>query len=244
MEVHEVNRVLLYLLFLGVVSGFSNSVFATDETGVKNRVSFQVESGRDVRNDLMLVVMKVLIEDRKPEQVAEEINRTMSWAMEQIKPEQAVKAESGNYRTWPVHEDKKIVRWRGQQELWLESADAERLAALLAVLQSKLQVQSMQFQVSPENRESVVNELIDDSLKAFRQRAGIISRSLGASGYQLDDVTINTRGQPPVVPVRMHAAAMAESAGSSQPALERGTSRVTVQVSGSVKLQFREPIGD
>jgi predicted secreted protein len=238
------NRVRLCLLFLGVVTGFSNSVIAADDTGVKNRVNFQVESGRDVRNDLMVVVMKVLVEDRKPEQVAEQINRTMSWAMEQVKPEQAVKAESGNYRTWPVYEDKKLVRWRGQQELWLESGDTARLGALLAVLQSRLQVQSMQFQVSPQNRESVVNELITDALQAFRQRAGIISRSLGANDYQIDDVTINSRGQPPVVPVRMHAAAMAESAGSSQPALERGTSRVTVQVSGSVRLQFREPLVD
>ena len=102
------NRVRLCLLFLGVVTGISNSVIAADDTGVKNRVNFQVESGRDVRNDLMVVVMKVLVEDREPEQVAEQINRTMSWAMGQVKPEQAVKAESGNYRTWPVDEDKSL----------------------------------------------------------------------------------------------------------------------------------------
>lgn len=233
------NRVLLCLFFVGIFSGFSNEPAAADETEAKNRVSFQVESGRDVTNDLMVVVMKVLVEERKPEQVAEQINRTMNWAMLQITPEQGVKAESGNYRTWPVYEDKEIVRWRGQQELWLESEDSGKLGGLLGILQSKMQVQSMQFQVSAESRESVVNELIVEALKAFRQRAEIIRQSLDATGYQLDDVTINTRGQPPVVPVRMNAAAMAEADSVHQPALERGTSRVTVQVSGKVQLQFR-----
>ncbi len=238
------SRVLKYLLLMLAIGSFQAGIARADDQQARHRVSFQVDAEREVANDLMVVVMKVLAEDSKTKRVAEEVNRSMQWALEQAKSAPEIKVQSGNYRTWPVYDDKKIVRWRGQQELWLESGDVEQLSQLTGVLQDKLQVESMQFQVSSERREAVMNELISEALAAFRQRAGIVRTSLGADGYQLDDVSINSRGRPPVVPVRMRAAAMGASDEANQPAVERGTSRVTVQVSGSVKLTFKGQVED
>ena len=75
-------KVLAWLLcsMMPVVSGLS---VAGDETP-EDRVSFQVEAGRDVENDRVTAVMNVTAENDKPAELADMINSTMQWALEQV----------------------------------------------------------------------------------------------------------------------------------------------------------------
>jgi predicted secreted protein len=203
---------------------------------VEDQVSFQIEVGRDVENDLVTAVLSVTAEALKPAKLADNLNDTMSWALEQARANQNVKSRSGAYQTYPVYEDQKIVRWRGRQELQLESPDVDRLSALVGVLQSRMQMQSLQFSVSPDQRRRVEDELIGQALKAYQQRAEIIRDSLSAQGYRLLAVEIDSRGNDRPVPVRAEVMSASGRSSVSPPAMEQGTSRINVRVSGKVQL--------
>jgi len=212
-------------------------VSLADSEQAEDQVSFQVEVGRDVENDLVTAILNVTAEALKPAKLADTINSNMSWALEQARANQKVKSRSGAYQTYPVYEDKKIVRWRGRQELQLESQDVDQLSELVGTLQSRLQMQSLQFSVSPDKRRQVEDTLIEQALAAYQQRAEIIRKSLGAQGYKLLEVNIDTAGQNrPIPPLRAEAVSMLSRSSVSQPAMEQGTSRVNVQASGKIRL--------
>jgi predicted secreted protein len=200
-----------------------------------NRVRFRVESARDVANDWIVAVVGVTAEDVDPAALAQTINRSMTWALEQARKEERVEAKSGGYSTHPVYEDGKLRRWRGSQELYLEGSDTDAMTSLVGTLQSRLQLRSFQFDVSEETRAEVEKELVVEALAAFQERARLVRESLGAGGYAIDDLSIETGGGArPMMEDRM---VMARGAAAAPPAVEAGKSRVSVGVSGAIKLE-------
>ncbi len=229
--------ILRNLILLLGSAGVVFSATALAETVIaEDQVSFQVEVGRDVGNDRMVAILNVMAEEKKPANLADRINSTMTWAQDQARANKQVTSRSGSYQTYPVYDDRKIVRWRGRQELQLESQDVDQLSQLVGILQSRLQMQSLQFSVSPDRRRQVENGLIEQALEAYQARAEIIRKSLGAKTYKLMDINIRSSGRSPVIPMRAEAASTLSRSSVSAPALEQGTSRVNVQVSGKIRL--------
>jgi len=159
----------------------------------------------------------------------------MDTALKTAKTRAKVEVRSGSYRTYPVYNKEKIQRWRATQELRLESSDFAELGGLIGQLQEHLQVNSIMFSVSSTKRAAVEDELIAQALDAFKQRAELVRKQLTTRSYRIVDVSINTGGGQPV-PIMMRATTM-EAASVAPPALEAGTSTVTVSVSGVVELQ-------
>ena len=146
-----------------------------------------------------------------------------------------VEAQTGGYRTYPVYKNQLIDHWRATQELRVESGDVDRITELVRVLQTRLQLQSVTFSISPEQRETVENELIGEAIGAFKDRAELVRENLGAASYRIVHVGIGTAGTVPA-PVQIRAmSAMKEAAAA--PALEPGTSTVTVSVEGQLELR-------
>lgn len=229
-------RVRLLLLCVLPLSAWSPLVSA-DEEKVEDQVSFQVEAGRDVENNRVVAVLSATAENRDPAKLAESINSDMQWAVQQLKDNTAIKMQSGSYQTYPVYDDKKIVRWRGRQDLQLESGEVDVLSKVLGGLQERLQIQSLQFSVSPEKRSSVESALIEEVLAAFRKRAKLISRALGTEDYGLVDLSIHAGGGRQPLAMRAQAASLNSRSVATAPAIEQGTSRISVQVNGRIQLQ-------
>ncbi|MFQ5415587.1 MAG: SIMPL domain-containing protein [Myxococcota bacterium] len=199
-----------------------------------NRVSFQVERTRDVANDWIHAVVGITAEDTDSARLADHVNQTMTRALSRAKAATNVRVKSGGYSTHPIHEGGKLRRWRASQDLILESADVDRVTKLVGDLQNELQLRSIRFEVSPEKRRSAEDALIAEALAAFRARADIIRESLGSRGYEIVQVSVDTLGGPPVRPMMMDARAMSAAAA---PALEGGSSRLAVHVSGTIELE-------
>ena len=163
----------------------------------------------------------------------------MSWAIETAQARQGLRVRSGGYRTFPVEDPKRaqLRRWRGSQDLIVEGADAKLVSDLLGELQSKLQLRSIVFRISPERLRAVEAELVDEALDAFRARAEGVRTKLGARGYEIVHIQVETPGGPPVIPMRMQAMAMAE-ARVAPPALEGGTSTLRVGANATIELEF------
>jgi predicted secreted protein len=199
------------------------------------RVSFHVERSREVENDRVTTVLGVTVEDNDPAQVADRVNRSMTWALERARAAPEVKVRSGSYHTFPITDKGKLQRWRARQDLILEAATVEALGDLIGTLQERLQVESMAFSVSDERRREIEQALIAEALAAFRARAEQVRRNLDAAGYEIAELSIDTTGHVrPPRPMVMRGMAAAEAA---PPALEAGTSRLQVGVRGTIRLR-------
>ncbi len=225
-------RLLVTTFILGLAA--ADHAVAADETPRYNQVHFQVERSRPVDNDRMQATLSVTAEDDNAARLADQINRTMDWALKAAKARAKIEVRTGSYRTYPVYNKEKIQRWRATQELLLESSDFAELGSLIGQLQERLQVTSLIFSVSPARRAAVEDELIAQALDAFKQRAELVRKQLAAKGYRIVDVSINTGGGQPV-PL-MRGIAM-EAASVAPPAVEAGTSTLNVSVGGVIELQ-------
>jgi predicted secreted protein len=214
----------------------AGSARANDAPDPMNRVSFQVESSRFVTNDRIQAVVGITDEDTDSARLAGRINSVMAKALADAKASPEVRVKSGGYSTHPIHEDGKIRRWRASQDLILESADVAAVTALLGQLQAELQLRSIDFSISPERRRAVEDELIAEALSAFKARADIVRQNLGAADYELVHVSIDSQGGAQPRPMLMEMRAMS-AAKVAPPALEGGTSQLSVHVNGTIELE-------
>jgi len=231
MEIREL-RMLLVCCLVVLLPGIA----AADKDPVTDQVSFQVGVSRDVDNDRVVALLTVDAEDRDPARLANTVNQSMTWALQRARGDKLVSTRTGSYQTYPVYDDRKIVRWRARQELYLESGDVDRLSQLTGQLQERLQVQSLRFSVSEDRRKEVEVQLVEQVLADYQKRAELIAGALGAKRYQLVEVAVHTGEPDHPIPLRAEAVSIAGRAAVTPPAMESGTSRITVQASGSIRL--------
>ena len=190
---------------------------ADDDAAAMRRVSFQVESSREVANDQVRAAVGVTDEDADPAALASRVNSAMAWGLETARRAEGVRVESGGYQTYPVHEKGRIRRWRASQEMILESPDVEAVSALLGELQSRLELRSLDFSVSPERRREVEDGLVVEAIGAFKRRAKLVREQLDARSFEIVDLSIDTGGGVVVPRRRVGRVLMAEAAQVGPP---------------------------
>ncbi len=201
-----------------------------------NQIHLQAQSNMTVDNDRMEAQLSVFGEGSDTAKLADQINSTMTWALKTAKQYPKVSVGSGQYQTYPVFGKDSVKHWRATQEIRLESADTDAVVKLLGILQQRLQVNAIRFSVSPPQRAKAEDSLIDQALAAFQARAERVRKDLGAKSYRIVDINIGSNsGAPPPYPM-MRAQAMESSV--SAPAVESGTSQLTVNADGTIELQF------
>ena len=208
-----------------------------DETPPMRRVDFSVQASREVANDWVRAVVGVTDEDENAAKLADRVNTAMTWALDRARARSGITAKSGGYSTFPINDPRKGERrfWRASQDLLLEGADPKAMSDLLGELQTRVQLRSLDFTVSPAQRRKVEDELIDETLAAFTARADRVRQRLGKRGYEIVQISIGTGGGMPPVPM-MRTMAM-EAKDMAAPALEAGTSELVTTASGSIQLE-------
>jgi len=197
-----------------------------------NLVSLSAQAEREVANDLLSAVLAAEAEGPDAAKLAADVNRKMARALEAAQGVRSVRARSGGYQTWPVSEKGRIVRWRVRQELRLESADFAAATALIGRLQQELVVAGLAATVSDEARRRAENALTAEALAAFEERARVVRDAMKVKGYRVQALQIGGGGGAP-----RPMLAMQSRAEAAAPAIEPGTSRLQVTVSGTIQLQ-------
>lgn len=206
---------------------------AESEREIPNRIEFQVQVQREVPNDIARAVMVVEKENVDPAMLAREVNTIMNGALARARETSGIRVSTGNYQTWPIQKDQRIQRWRATQELILESAEPAALHSLLGSLQQQqLLLRSLSYQVSDARRAALEDELTAEALKAFRARAELIQKSLGAAGYDIVQLRVDHGGAAPLKVMRAMVA-MAEDAVAG----EAGTGQITASVYSVIRLK-------
>jgi predicted secreted protein len=200
-----------------------------------NLVSLNAQAEREIPNDLLAAALAAEAEGVDPAQLADGVNRTMQRALATALAYKGVKTRSGGYQTIPVYDKNRVSRWRVRQELRLESADFASATELIGKLQANLMVTGMTLTVSGEARRKAENGLIAEALAAFEERARVVRDSMKAKAYRIRDLQVSPAGAP-VRPLAMASRAMAAESFAA-PAVEPGTTRILITVSGTIQLQ-------
>lgn len=222
----KLRSALLALLFVPAFAG------AQAQETLFNLVSLNAQAEREVPNDLLSAALAAEAEGPDPAQLADTVNRSMQRALAVAQGYRSVRVRSGAYQTSPVYDKNRIARWRVRQELRLESQDIAAASELIGKLQASLVVAGMTLSVSPEARRQAENALIAEALAAFEERARLVRDAMKAKAHRVRDLQVSGGGQ--VRPV-LAMAARAESMAA--PAVEPGTTRILINVSGTIQLQ-------
>ena len=222
-----------FLVLVFLMASHASLALAEDET-LFNTVNLQAQAEREISNDQMIVLLATEHEGSDTVDLAAKINSDMQWAIGVIKKYPEVKSQTKSYQTFPTYRKQIVIGWRANQQVEIKSEDIAKLTELVGNLQGKLQVKQMSFSPTRETRVKFENELIEEAMQAFLARVEIIKKNMPDKNYRIINLNINTGGYRPPV---MHAqrTMMKSMEMVSSPAVEAGTSRVTVTVSGSVQ---------
>lgn len=227
------------LIGIGGLLLASAAAVAHDEPPlVYDQVDFSASAEQDVVNDLLVAELYVQEQGQRQTEVAARVNSAMQWALEQARAAAGVKVETGQYNTYPVYanEGATITGWRARQSLRLESTDAGAVGDLVGVLQARLVVQAIGYTVSKAARDQAEDALRAQALAQFQTRASQIAEALSRSGYRLVRLGIHAGGDQPPMPMAYKARLAAEDSGAGPVAIEAGTQRLSVTVSGTIQL--------
>jgi predicted secreted protein len=205
---------------------------AAEPRGAK--VNLDARAAKEVENDVMRAVMFTELEDTDPTRLADAVNRTMNDALKAAKQLPGLRVKSSGYSSYPMTEKSRIVRWRSRSELTLEGEDFRLMADAIGKLQATLQLGSVDFSVSPASRAKAEDALTREAIAEFLRRADIAAKSFRGRSFSVVEASISSDGgQVPPRPMVMMKS-MASDASVATPAMEAGTSRITVNVNGAI----------
>ncbi len=217
----------------------SQSLMAEEKVATYDRIQLSANSSMEVENDTLSAQLYVQREGSELSRLADEVNKKITQAIAQVKQVDGIKLQTQGYQTYPTYNQQRVTGWRVRQTIRIESQDSAKLSQLLSKLQSSLALESLQYNVSPAQREAAVEQLIGEAISSFQKRAALVTKHLGRNDYRLVEMNINTSGQP-VQPVRMRASMMAMEASVAQPSLEAGSQTIRVDVSGTIELRINQ----
>ena len=201
-----------------------------------NLVGLNAQAEREVANDLLTATLAAEAEGANPAQLSDSVNRLMQRALATALTYKSVKAQSAGYQTLPIYDKDRVARWRVRQELRLESADFASATELIGKLQADLMVAGLNLSVSGDTRRKAENSLIAEALAAFDERARVVRDAMKAKGYRVKDLQVSSSGAPPRPVFAMRERAVS-SVSLAQPAVEPGSTRIVITVSGNIQLQ-------
>lgn len=203
-----------------------------------DRISLSASAEREIGNDTLVVVLRAMAEGEDPARLAEDVNDRVRWAVDQAKAAGGVEVQTSGYQTHPVYRQQQLVAWRVSHGVRLESRDSTALSELLAELQQRLSLVSMDYHVSAAARREAEGALMGEALELFRERAQRVTEQLQRPGYRLVQLDINTSSEGQRPPM-LRAMAMESARADSAPVIEAGKQRVQVSVHGTIELKLQ-----
>ncbi len=228
--------ICLALVFFGPVVSI-----ASDDDGASTLYevfSLRASASADIDNDRMTATLAVQAEDKDAAQLANRVNASMSWAVNQLRPFATLETKTRDYQTFPRYDtsqSRRLIGWRATQTLEITTNDFKAAGKAIQLLQERLQVQGIRLSAKEETRKLAIDRLINQALNAFKQRARLIQTNMGSPGYRIIDVNIQTDNNR--AHINSHDGVdMLRSSVAKAPVIEAGSSSVSVQVSGRIQL--------
>lgn len=191
--------------------------------------------------DTLMASLRVEAKSADTAKIQNDINTAMEKAIAEAKKVKDVKVSTGSYHVYEQHVDQRTKIWHGQQTIQLESKDSAALLKLTGEIQKAgFLMNGLNYTLSVDKAEEVRDELMVKALEKLQNKAGVIAKALGKSGYELTDVNVD--GSMPVAPMYKAMAMRADMAGGAEmamaaPVAEPGETDVSLTVSARALLK-------
>lgn len=212
--------------------------FAAEAKGTV--VSLGAQATQVVANDEVVVHFRIEAEGRDAAALRRRVNRISQVVSDRLGREKGVVLTTTGRRIEPVWRDDKVSRrrvrdgWRLVQNGQIESHDLAAVADWVdAIERAGAHLDGLRFRASVVSLQAARDKLRTQAIARFRAEAASAAKALGASSFRI--LRLNTNA---VLPGPRPMMAMARVA--SAPALVAGESRVTVTVSGEIRLPERD----
>ena len=223
--------------FFALTMLLSSAVAVAENDLNFNLVNLNATAATEVANDQVTSVIQVMLNGTDPTKLGQQVNQRSNQLLEKIKAYDSVKSQTTGYQTRPMYKDSQIVSWQVSQQIRLHSHDFTQMSELLGDVQDLGTVQSIVFSLSDELIESTQNELMQQAISKFRDKAALIQQQFDEPGYRLVNLSVNTSGYVPVHRMESSMMMSADMSSKSAPAaLEAGSNKVSVDVHGQIQL--------
>ena len=219
----------------GIIFLYPLNANAHDEETLFNVVNLQAQAEQEIPNDQMTAILATEHEGKDATTIAGHVNEDMQWALDIIKKYPFAESRTTNYQTYPVYNKQIIIGWRASQQIEIKSTSIKELSELIGRLQDKLQVKQMYFSPTDETRKKYEDQLIEEALEAFKSRVAIVKKHMDNMDHRILNININSGGYQPPIPYE-RGGVMKSMAIEATPAVQAGTSKITVTVNGSVQF--------
>jgi predicted secreted protein len=203
-------------------------------------VHLSASASAAVPQDWLSMTLSVQKEGTDPMAVQAHLKTALATALAQsqaMAQTGALEVSTGPWSVSPRYgRDGKTNGWVGVAELVLQGRDIDRITAVAGRVQG-MAVSQVQWAVSPELKRQTENRILGEAVAQFQSRAVALTRSFGLAAYDLKEVRVTTQESVGEPHARMAAVQMdAPQAYAPVPA-QGGSSRVVVQVAGSIQLR-------
>lgn len=196
-------------------------------------LNLQASVQTEIPRQQLEITLSASAEGPQPGPLAEQVNKTMQWALAQIR--KPVTAETTGYQTQRITRKGETQTWRVSQGLRLQALDDETLLTLAGNLQHRMEIIGMHYHASPSARAQAVERLIPQVIAAFEQRAQIAAAAYRNHCHVLDQASLHT-GEDNPRPLYRAAAMEASSNALNPPAGEGGKAEIRLTMQGSIRL--------
>jgi len=228
----KMNKWILLLSLWGI----THSAFA-HEVQLEGIVNLQATASIEVETDTMHATVAVEAENYDPAVLAEQINKKMSWALKTAEPFKSVKVKGGQYTSHQLYTKRIFKAWRGTQTITLESKNSTQLGKLIGLLQKKLLIKSLRYQVSKEKSEIAKQLLTKQAIAQFKAQAKTITKEFDKNKYVIHQININSNNQHrPVYYAKSRMLSSAMSDESAPANLQQNSSIIQVNINGSIRI--------
>jgi predicted secreted protein len=227
----QTSRLIRLLVFLSILVSYPMLVIA-GEDAFYDRIQLSAQATAEVENDILVAILSAQRQGKQVGQLAEEVNQVMTKAIKRCKQSKGIEVQTLNYQTTPVYEKQRQTGWRVSQSLQLKSRDSKALSKLIGDLQDTLMMDSMRYEISPEQRTKIEESLIGQAIAAFSKRAQNITQHLNRKTYRLVSMQVNTGGYSAKPMSAQNFRGLAAA-----PVFEAGKQNITVTVSGVIELE-------
>lgn len=198
----------------------------------------------EVAQDLLIATLRYEFKSKDPRRVQNEINKKMKEALDLANTLKDTKVKTLGYNVYERNErvdntQNHIKVWYGSQSMQIKGKDSTDILELTGKLQDiGLNMNGLQFSLSPEKAQEIQDGLLEDALKKLQTRAERAAKALGKSTAELRAIDVGGNYRPTYKTHRSHAVmAMAASDEMAAPVAQGGDTTITLTVNATAILK-------
>lgn len=198
-------------------------------------LNLDAQATSEVPYDIAIVTLAIDRESKSSDTLSADINKILADAMAEAK-KAGVSAESGGYYVSPTYNNRnQRVAWHGRAEIILRSKDFTAIGKLSGELAEKMQMAGMNFDLSPERRQSEESRLIEEAVSNLKAKARTTLKALGYQDFGIREITLSQGGA--MVHTQVATMARAAMTDAAPVPVEGGKARISVTLSGSLQMK-------